>query len=363
MLRMWDEEENFCSYEHEVLTRLPQVIREELCLHAYGNLLKNVPFLSWIRGYNVCLRRLASLLDSRQCEEGDYLFRAGQPNEVVFILDEGKLWLSLTDSFSEEKSTENAALNRALYIVSKFLRAMSEKMTVSQGADLESITELSLSHAATLKVTPWNKLPDGRRKKLLEGAASNLEANDRMVTGAVIAMQRGWRAKKRRENNKEIAGRAWNSKDSSFQKMQSKDNANVPKAMYSHSINGPAYLGESCLWVPFANWATEPVPRHTYNARCEQRCKVVCLPRAAFAVVLQEFSPWLPRRFEFFRQLVIKKIESHMTNEAAEAIMMDEDEQEEFQEPCHAARFSAASTAQEAHTSNLNAPSDDEITP
>jgi hypothetical protein len=75
--------------------------------------------------------------------------------------------------------------------------------------------------------------------------------------------------------------------------------------MRSHSISAPAYLGESCLWVPFSDWS-KPPERCSYNAICERRSIFVMLSQSALMAVLEEISPWLPERLAFFQKEVLK---------------------------------------------------------
>merc|ERR1712137_1502844 len=71
-------------------------------------------------------------------------------------------------------------------------------------------------------------------------------------------------------------------------------------------IRSPAYFGESCLWVPFRDWTTKPVPRFLYTAMCHSRTELVYIPRSAVQNILERFSPWLVERFEFFQDSVME---------------------------------------------------------
>jgi len=87
--------------------------------------------------------------------------------------------------------------------------------------------------------------------------------------------------------------------------------------MKSHIVNSPSYFGESCLWIPSSEWATI-FPKHMYNARCEKRGELVCVPRAAIGTVLGRFSPWLPERFEYFREAVVDGLRKTVKRSADE---------------------------------------------
>ena len=59
LLFVWDTKGQDGSYELELMGMLPPVLKRELCYHIYGTTLKSMPFLAWLRDYDVCLTRLA----------------------------------------------------------------------------------------------------------------------------------------------------------------------------------------------------------------------------------------------------------------------------------------------------------------
>merc|ERR1712032_1377128 len=45
-----------------------------------------------------------------------------------------------------------------------------------------------------------------------------------------------------------------------------------------------------------------------YCVRCQSRVETLTLERSALHAVIENFSPWLPERFEFFREAVIETL-------------------------------------------------------
>jgi hypothetical protein len=88
--------------------------------------------------------------------------------------------------------------------------------------------------------------------------------------------------------------------------------------MRSHMVHAPCYFGESCLWVPLEQWKEDVTPKHIYNARCDKRAELVCIPRSAIESVLFRFSPWLPERFEYFRESVVEQLKKAVSREPDE---------------------------------------------
>lgn len=80
--------------------------------------------------------------------------------------------------------------------------------------------------------------------------------------------------------------------------------------MHSKTVHAPSYFGESCLWVPLERWESEPPPLYMYNARCESLVELVYISRDTVKDIVERFSPWLPQRFESFRETVIKGMQA-----------------------------------------------------
>jgi len=296
MLDIWDNSDDFTSYEKELSMQLPQVVREELCYHFHGRLLNTVPILSWMHGHKVCLRRLASLLLTRSLDFGDYLFRAGSQNDTLYFLTRGQLWLSLNDPLKVDiENDDNVPQTMVGFLVNR----MKQRMASEEGVSLHK-------SGTNLPESTWNKTPGGGSIgscRLIEDVVAEMRQHDRTLLGLVLYLQKKWRKKKAAEMAAAEEARGGKFRGTVFLEKKA-----AAKHIRSNSIMAPAYLGESCLWTPCHEWDEVPPPRHMYHARCEDRAELVYISRSNLKSLLEHFSPWLPERFEDFRKAVSQKI-------------------------------------------------------
>jgi len=346
-LFLWDTKEDYEVYEEEVKSQLPSVLKEELCLHFYGRLLNRAPFLRWMKGYPICLRQLASMMYTLYMESGDYLFKVGQENHHIYMITEGTLYLSLNQSIyhGHEEEPSTGGFRPFTKMEAPSGRTLGDlKIGGSrQDNNVTSLAKVVPDYVQTrLKVNMLDSRARNSAKKpnLQPGnfniyhppafsvASSKLHAWDVRVNRTVLRLQRRWREK--------VTGRRADSASESFRgsrggsQVRRQSLADAAKAatteatdsvgtrrslrpwsnMKSHVVHAPAYLGESCLWSSWGEW-DEGDHRYAYNARCEVRAEVVCIPRAACKTILERFSPWLPERFEYFRNAVVSSLISY----------------------------------------------------
>lgn len=121
---------------------------------------------------------------------------------------------------------------------------------------------------------------------VMRKAAMRLFSYDVSLQRAATSVQRAWRRSQTRCSQKCSA-----SPKEYINKMATK------------TVVAPAYLGESCMWLPLDEWGQTPT-RYLYTAVCETLGETVFVPRSAIQDMLERFSPWLPDRFEFFRKNV-----------------------------------------------------------
>mmetsp|Transcript_13673 Transcript_13673/g.48248 ORF Transcript_13673/g.48248 Transcript_13673/m.48248 type:complete len:487 (-) Transcript_13673:153-1613(-) len=277
LIYSWDEKHDFEVYEEEVKGQLPSTLRDELCLHSYGRLLKNAPFLKFMKGFSMCMRQLASMLHSIYLEHNDHLF---------------KVSMSQASSGSTRKVTSVLPEAVTDHLVSAFRDARHSRLDNAQ------------------KTGRYNLY----KPPALASAAAQLQELDERVNTIVLRLQRNWRARKgRRVDDPPGLARSSSSLGAVGPSRKARQNSYVPwKHMSSHLAHAPTYLGESCLWsAPYEKWESVQI-QYTYNARCEHRAEIVVIPREALSNILTCFSPWLPERFEYFRGAVVKSMTRYM---------------------------------------------------
>jgi len=324
MLYMWDTKEDFHAYEEEIKKDLPSVLREELCLHIYGNMLGRLPFLDFMKSYGICMRQLASFLIFNDIDTGDHLFQVGGTNDTIYVLVLGSMYLSLNQSIWDEdnlkKEQDQGSRLKQLKTRSKTFSSAAFAQPRDQSGALGDPSKLVMGMVETLgQKTGLERLvgekPGDRKKKkkkgngdgynifnaeILNNASNSLKVHDLRVKSIVLRMQRRWR---QRQRERAASART------------EQERVAAPKSgidMRSHTVYAPAYFGESCLWdeVDVMEWSTASAPKHMYNARCQDRGQVVCIPRSAIQTVLVRFSPWLPERFGHFRIAVVEGLEN-----------------------------------------------------
>lgn len=129
--------------------------------------------------------------------------------------------------------------------------------------------------------------------KLLDSAFNRLRKRDLREKRSACYIQRRW---KRKQKAQAVSAAQAHAKRLSAAK--------------SKFVHAPAYFGESCLWVPLADWDGGDPVRYPYSACCETRGEFVYIPRSAVKDIIDKFSPWLADRFEFFRETVVKNMNS-----------------------------------------------------
>merc|ERR550525_1266555 len=89
----------------------------DLCHHVHGRILHSAPFLAWMKDFPICVKDLASRVSSRILAKGDYVFRRGEPNEQVFFLSQGHLWLSCNDRIYGSKEDDQTCEQYPWYAI------------------------------------------------------------------------------------------------------------------------------------------------------------------------------------------------------------------------------------------------------
>lgn len=280
LLFMWETNRDYDSYEEEIKQQLPPVLRMELCYHIYGKILRNVAFLGWMRDYDVCLRELANFVRPQVFSTGDTLFHVGQPNERIWVLIKGTVYLALGGT-----------------IETNYMRQASTDedhgdgdFGIPRGSRMDFAT---MAHA--LKGKLHGESHDFASGPRLSGASLDLRREDFRRRRAAIAVQKRWREKMARRTH-----------DAETTKPPR------PFKFHSKSVSAPgSFFGEACLWTPYEDWEScDPFP-YMYSARCQSRCEMLRLDRCDIKRVIELFScetPWLYDRFEAFRKATVREL-------------------------------------------------------
>jgi len=116
MRHKWDANEVFEDYEEEVKQQLSPGLRNELCYHIYGKVLRRLPFLAWMRGFEDCYTRLAASISSMFLSPGDFIFRQGQPGDTVYMLLKGSVRLTLNHRVASQELSFSRSLAQTMRI-------------------------------------------------------------------------------------------------------------------------------------------------------------------------------------------------------------------------------------------------------
>lgn len=302
---LWDTNKGFDEYEDDIKKQLPPVLKKELCYHVYGPVLRSAPFFSWLADIEICLKELSNLVETQILSSGDTLFRAGQPNEQIWLLVSGYVRLSLNESLFPpveggkdgddlaelQQTTSSPDLNSPA--VSKSSWAMTSLR--NQVATSPKPAQRKGGGKPNTMTEELTKEKSIFKAAILEKAQRVLETDDFDNKQAALMVQRMWRERKARQRQKRRISHTTG-------KPQNKH-----RNMKTNVVSAPMYFGESCLWVPFKEWGDEKAEPlvYAYNVRCETRVELVHIHRDMVKEILARFDPWLPKRYDLFRKEVV----------------------------------------------------------
>lgn len=326
LIFLWETNE-FDEYEGFIKEQLPPTLKKELSYHIYGRILRRAPFFSWMRGCEVVLKDLAQHVSSLFLSKGDYLFHVGMPNEHIYVLLKGTLYISQNDRLDDMKTNlvdeaqkeeehistgftiprnkEASAVDVIQMLVGSIAHHRKQSNDEEKMEKVKDLLKGNTLDLASEEDEDEEALIDAKKdileshvdSRLLDAAYSKLVRQDNRRFKAARYIQRRWKRKQKRRA------------------MEAETKEEAPKrlsAARSKYVHAPAYLGESCLWQPLHEWESGPSHPYPYAARCESRGEFVYLSRGAVKGIIDRFSPWLEQRFEYFRQSVldnIKKVE------------------------------------------------------
>jgi len=200
---LWDTNEGNDAYEEDLKQQLPPVLKTELCYHVYGSVLYSAPFFKWMTDFAICVKSLASVVQTIFLERGDYLFRMGDQNTVIYVLINGRVWLTRNDNLFEgednisapepmmntpagfaipRKKDNNAILGASM--VAKMMQPAKEKKVAAVVNAFRKNSNSLEEPVQTQKCTGSEKL--GVRSDVLKRANAELQARDMMERKAAI---------------------------------------------------------------------------------------------------------------------------------------------------------------------------------
>eukprot|EP00928_Gymnodinium_smaydae_P029751 TRINITY_DN22317_c0_g3_i1.p1 TRINITY_DN22317_c0_g3~~TRINITY_DN22317_c0_g3_i1.p1 ORF type:complete len:872 (+),score=150.64 TRINITY_DN22317_c0_g3_i1:129-2618(+) len=331
---MWDTNEGYDQYEDDIKAQLPPVLKTELCFHVYGRVLRAAPFLAWVKDYHVCVKHLAELVHTLFLVDGDNVFRMGMPNVQVYILISGRVFLSRNEviEYGEDQdaggfviprntdkgmSLSNMGRNLAKRMMSRSNSNNQEPGAVSL-SPAEDFTSRLATQAADQAAIRKLQAPGGGSgfdifdSEVLKNATVDLVRSDIEKRNAALLVQRVWR--KKIKARRKLLGQA--AQTPAVQAPAPSGPKSVSR-MRSKLMFAPAYFGESCLWVPYADWREQPPLPYMYTVTAETRSELLDIPRESIEACIEHFSPWLAERFEIFREGVIRGLQQTMEPPAA----------------------------------------------
>jgi len=331
LLFLWETDEGYGEFEGLIKEQLPPSLKRDLSYHIYGGILKETPFLSWMKGHDDCLKQLAEAVVSIFLSQGDYLFRVGSINEYMYVLLKGTLYISQNqkvnlpppafgvEGIAVPRNKEASAID--------LIKMMTEKATHTKDKIAELHEEQrSLGVLDMMQASQANDSEDNLQDQckdfsfsfeshvdshILHSAYKRLHKRDLKDQRYARLIQRRWRRYKSERGGISEAEKLGKWLSSA-------------KSKYVHA---PAYLGESCLWQPFHNW-DDAAPRFPYSASCENRCELVYFSRVAIKDIIDHFGPWLQQRFDFFRLAVVDNIQKEASRKLAVVGNINKDQEQ-----------------------------------
>lgn len=315
LLFLWDANEGYDAYEEKLKAQLPPILKAELCNHIYGRIINCAPFLAWMKDFPICTKYLAERVESVFLERGDHVFRLGQYNEKIYMLIAGIVAISrnenlfdLNDEQNDEEATQSDSDEELRFDIPRNKAEVFQDLGSARRVQRVGAKMRRLASGVGQK-DRWTQYGlkktgiDTFDSEILAAATVELKRNDVRRRAAARRVQRRWREK--------IARRVAEGQPRVLFPAQSGQKLLINR-LTSRRIPAPAYFGEACLWQDPQEWGVSPPPACMYSMRCESRCELVTIPRTAITEMFECFSPWLPERFQIFREVVLEKLTDMM---------------------------------------------------
>lgn len=238
---IWEESHGMDDFEKKVMQKLKGPLRAKLAHTIYGSLLKDSPFLKWMREYPTCIMELSLHCTTVFYEESNLLFQAGSLMHSLYFLQVGKVQIHHVKGARQDVTTTGGMLSMRRDIRAKLPKRRGDA-AAAIAAFATVLRTVRQDDAEASDVDPAQGMwLYAQREVLNVGAMENLATEQ--------------------------------------------------------SVTSPAYFGESCLWN------MEEACFSQYTAIAGSRIEVVVLPKAGIDEVLK-CNPALLERFDAFRRCV-----------------------------------------------------------
>ena len=107
---VWDLSTSIGEVEEQVMEKLSPTLRSKLCVHIFGNVLNQCPFLIWMHNDPEAMKKLCLRVKSEFLEANDLLFSYGEMNNTVFILVKGWVTVCMGSAFTSDGANDEAGV-------------------------------------------------------------------------------------------------------------------------------------------------------------------------------------------------------------------------------------------------------------
>merc|ERR1719217_592538 len=109
---VWDCTDTTGDMEEQVMEKLSPTLRSKLCVHIFGNVLTQCPFLAWMHDDSEAMKKLCMRVKSEFLEANDLLFSYGEMNSKVYVLVNGWVTLCMGSVFNEDEGMSDVVSHK-----------------------------------------------------------------------------------------------------------------------------------------------------------------------------------------------------------------------------------------------------------
>jgi CRP-like cAMP-binding protein len=111
---VWDCSEKIGDIENQVMDKLSPTLRSKLCVHIFGGVLTQCPFLTWMHHDREAMKKLCIRMKSEFLEANDLLFSYGEISHTVYILVNGWVTLCIGSDFDLDDNDADLSGNTGI---------------------------------------------------------------------------------------------------------------------------------------------------------------------------------------------------------------------------------------------------------
>jgi CRP-like cAMP-binding protein len=234
-----------------------------LCVHIFGNVLLQAPFLSWMKTYPAALKKLSMRTKSLFRHNNDILFSLGEVDQTVYMLVRGWVALSLGSLFE----SQHTDVDEAARLMEESEPGQPDKIAVSRRVDASTVDPEVLELNRRAAVSGEDVFKEVR---MAYDEGGQKVRKDKLARG--------------------------------YTKIASDDDLAF--------LQAPAFFGENVLWY------TEPPPR-MYSAKCLTRAEFATVTKEDIEFVVDEL-PYARKAYESFRDHIISEGNESMRSQGGE---------------------------------------------